>query len=401
MKVLCRYFILKYKSCLNAFVKSILGILIVFVLLITGVAVVSFGFQNEQILPKIKVGMVIPESESFIQKGMPFLSSMDSIESICEFHYMEENEAREGLEMGDLQVVIILPVNFLKDVQNGTNTPAEILMTEDVTMSNEVFKEVLTAGISYLQIAESGVYATLDIAQGEKLKVKSSRIGYILPEYYLKALFDRMDIYEEVVISPFGEIDFSEYIVVMIFILTILLVGSDFSVLYEKNEKVVEQKLKQEGINSLLLTLTKICIIATSLWAIWVVCYLGICVISEVFSINILWWDFIDLGYAFLFCVSVGAFFHFVYELTQNPAQGSILLLFFNIGMVLCSGIILPSAYLSDGAKLIGKYMPVSLWSEYIQNVLFDIVTVEQIVTLLIFIFIEILAGAVIVWKNI
>ena len=36
-----------------------------------------------------------------------------------------------------------------------------------------------------------------------------------------------------------------------------------------------------------------------------------------------------------------------------------------------------------------------------IQNVLFDVVTMEQIGMLLMFIFIEILVGAVIVWKNI
>lgn len=401
MKIISRYFILEYKNCLKAIAKSVAGMFFVFFLLSIGIVACSMGIQKEQILPKLKVAMVVSEDERILNMAVQFAASLDSVESICEFCYMEEADARKGLETGDLQAVIILPVNFYEDIDNGINTPAEIILSNKDEVNSEVFGELLRSGVSYLQTAEAGVYAALDETKGETIQMERSKIGNFLAECYARTLFDRMNVFEEKVVSPLGTIDYSQYIVITILLVILLAAGSNFSVLYQEKEKAVEQKLKGYGMNCIIFSMVKVLIMATCLWILWIFVYLGICILSAVFEMELLWWDASVIIFAYLGCVSIAAFFHLVYELSGNAAQGAILLLFINIGMVLCSGIIVPTAYLSEGAAALGKFMPVSFWSNYMQKLLFDVVQTEEIGILILITGIEMSAGAFAVWKNV
>ena len=400
MNIIGRYFILKYKCCIKHLLKSAVLTIIVFFLLLIGIVVVSFGIQRGQILPKVKVGMVIPESEGLIKKAVQFASSMDSIENICDFYYMEEAEAREKFETGELQVVVILPVNFYQDVYQGINTSPEILMAAKDDVSGDVFKELVISGVSYLQMGEAGVYTILDMASEEPILMDYSQVGDFVARYYVMELLDRMDIYEEKMISPLGEINYSEYIVVTFLLIILLIMGTNFSVLYQKNEKNVEQKLKAEGISCYTITLVKIMIMSCCLWLIWLLCYGGTWIFTSVAGSKIVSWNAMIFFYAFVLCVSIAGFFHLVYEAAQNTSHGAILLLFLNISMILCSGLIVPQAYLSETVEKIGNYTPTALWSHYLQIFLFNTMTIEIIGMVLMVIVLEIAAGVVIVWKN-
>lgn len=400
MKLVGRYFVLKLKSCIKAFGKSAAGLFFVVVLLIAGVLGISLGFQNQQILQKVKVAVVIPASETLINKGVQFLSAMDSIESICDFYYMEADEAKEALEDGDLQVVIVLPVNFYQDVYSGENTPAEILMAEGEQVRFQVFEELLTTGVSYLQISEAGVYAILDGSRGESTLMGRSKIGEFVAEKYITMLFDRMDMYEEKTVSSLGILDFGEYVLIMFLLFLLLLVGTNFSVLYKENEIAVERKLRAEGMGPLILSLTKVSIIAICLWGLWTIGYSGLCILSSILELEIIWWDIRCVLCGLLLSISIAAFYHLVYEISGNGTQGSILLLFVNIGMLLCSGSVLPSSYFHEAVAFLGKCTPVAVWNTYIQQFMFDRVTLELMIILIIVTVVEILIGAVVVWKE-
>lgn len=401
MKIIGRYFLLEYKKCWKAVVKSAFGMIFIFLFISIGVLVVSAGIQKEQLLPKLKVAIVVSEDERILNMALRFAESLDSVESICEFYYMDEEKARNGLKIEELQAVIILPVNFYEDIDNGLNTPAEIIVSKQNPVNSAVFSELLKAGISYLQIAEAGVYAALDAARDGTVQIQQSQIGNFLAEYYMRTLFDRMDIYEKKIISPFGEMDNAQYIVLTILLLLLLSTGSIFAVLYEQKEKAVEYKLKSYGVNGVILMLMKIFIIANCLCLLWGLCYAGSCMFSFAREWNILWWNTENLLWAYLLCVSIAAFFHMVYVWSDRAEHGAMLLLFLSIGMVLCSGMIVPSTYLSKEAEIFGAFLPVSFWSRYMQNMLFDTVQTEQIVKLVLYTGIEMVAGAVAVWKNV
>lgn len=400
MKLAGRYFLLKYKSCTKAFVKSAAFTIVVFSLLLIGVLAVSFSIQQNQVLPKIKIGAVIPESEGIIKKAVQFASSMNSVENTCEFYYLEESEARKGLETGDLQVVVILPVNFYQDVYQGINTPAEILMVQDDRVNTEVFEQLLTAAVSYLQTSEAGVYAVLDKARTEQTKMKYSNIGDFVAKNFVITLFDRMDLYDRKIISPLGKLDYPQYITVTFMVLVLLITGSNFSVLYQKSEKIVEQKLKSEGVTAVIHTLIKVMIMAVSLWAIWFLCYIGVCLVSKNRDLGVLWWDFFTPLYGFLVCICIAGFFHLVYELSGNGTFGALVLLFLNVGMVICSGLIIPQAYLSETVQQLGSVMPLTLWSDFIESFLFDTVSLGQVGGIIFVSMMEVAAGAVVAWKR-
>ena len=62
---------------------------------------------GEEALERIKAGVVLPADDKVAKQAMDMLSSMDSVESICDFLYMDEEEGRKRLEEGELSAHIM------------------------------------------------------------------------------------------------------------------------------------------------------------------------------------------------------------------------------------------------------------------------------------------------------
>ena len=97
--------------------------------------------------------------------------------------------------------MIILPANFYEDIEYGTNTPAKIYVLNQNELESKLFQEVLIDGVSLLQTAESGIYATCENTKGYGLKMKRGRVGYYLTKLYVKEMFNRTLVFTENVIS--------------------------------------------------------------------------------------------------------------------------------------------------------------------------------------------------------
>ena len=82
-------------------------------------------------------------------------------------------------------------------------------------------------------------------------------------------------------------------------------------------------------------------------------------------------------------CVNFGAYFHLLYSVAEKGIQGGVLLLVINLLMVLCSGLLLPTAYLPKWIVEAGKIMPLTYWQEYGLELLFGNVQMSETALLL------------------
>jgi len=109
--------------------------------------------------------MVIDEKDENVKLITKVVSAMESVASICEFVYVGEEEAKELLAADELQAAIILPENFYEDVDSGYNTPVTVYVSENASLNQKVFQELLTDGVSLLRTSEAGVYSMLSVGR--------------------------------------------------------------------------------------------------------------------------------------------------------------------------------------------------------------------------------------------
>lgn len=306
-------------------------------------------------LSLIKVGVVVPEDEVTTKYVTDFISSMDSVKSICSFEYLDENEAIERFNNKTLEAAVVLPSGFYHDVQTGINPPATIYFPKDSTMTQRLFRELILSGVSFLQTAEASVYSAIDTSLIYGSIVSPADIGNSLALEYVDIVFSRDKIYESSFVSIFDELGQKEFYFYGGMLILLMFSGICFNRMYERNNKAVDSKLKVEGLGAVKLGLIKILIMTpiVYLWAVIILLVgLGIGVEVKIGS----------FGGAFLVALTMSLYFHLIFALTKDSKWGIVVLCIFNILGALISGLIVPIAFLAPWTKILGEYLPMRWW---------------------------------------
>ena len=128
------YILLQWKRSFKLIVRAVV-ILMSVAMCILGVLFCVNKIFRANALSLIKVGVVVPEDEITTKYVTDFISSMDSVKSICSFEYLSEEEAIEGFTKKTLEAAIVLPSGFYHDVQTGVNPPAIIYFPKNPTLA--------------------------------------------------------------------------------------------------------------------------------------------------------------------------------------------------------------------------------------------------------------------------
>ncbi len=400
MKILFTYFILEYKKSIKVLGKSMISIMLMLILLVSGVAAVSYITLQSQVFQKINVAIVIPDEEKELRVITQFASAMDSVRSICEFRYMDSGEAWQEMQSGEVQAIIEFPANFYEDVYVGNNTPANIYFPEQSPLNVIVFRELLTTAVSYLQTSEAGVYASLSVAGSDQTQMAYKEIGDYVASLYYKEIIRRGAIFENEVLSPIGTVNYDQYYFSALVLLVLLMSGLNCGGLYKKNNKSVDQKLKIYGLGRWKVSFVKILVMTLTMWLVGIVLYIAGCGMTSILNYNFMHLDGRVILGLFLLCASIASYFHAIYAVTDNSLQGSVMLLIVNIIMIVCSGLLIPTAYFPDAVKSIGNFLPLNLWNRYHINLIFGEIRIKEIIQVFGLMITGTGIGAVSLWKD-
>ena len=400
MKIFFTYLYMELKKSFRILRKTVLFSFVGIVLLFVGIIVMESGLREKQSLELIDVAIIIPEEENLIQMGAQYLSSMDSIESICNFIYTDENSALEKLQNNEVQAVIVFPENFYEDVYHGVNTPAVVYFSKESDLNVQLFSELISDGITMLQISEAGVYSVLDVTKEDRPAMKRSKIGDYVADKYIAAILGRGKIFDTYVTSPYGKVDYSEYYYAAFLLITILICSINMGILYKKEENVISDKLRIHGLNSIKMSAIKIFTMSIQIWLIVAVVYFISCVISEKLEINLLYFE----GYTLLgfipLCLAVATYIHAIYSLCGDGYQGTTVLLTTNVIMVICAGIVIPITYLPDFFEGLSKIMPAYYWNQICQKIVFSEINGMDVIIWIAGIIFWLGIGVIGTWRN-
>ncbi len=400
MNMLANYFLLEGKRSLIFLKKSILSMTCVVLSFAAIVLVVCHFMLQTTLFPKIEVGVVMNEEDEIMELAANYISDMESVDSVCNFHYVDYEEGEEMLAEGELEVVIVLPDTLYDDLNSLENASATILLPENESMGVRMFSQILSSGIGLLHVGEAGVKASYTVSSGENMLITRSELGNFLAARYASHALDRMDTFEELVISPTGIMSIVQFYFLCMLLCLCMVCGLNFSYLYETKQKAMQNKLCIEGVGKVQQSFVKILIMSIYLFGLQLGLYgLGIFV-SNIAELYFVEFSIGAVPIMLLLSVAISVHFHMIYVLARDERQGALLLLVTSILMIVCAGLLVPQAYLPEIAQYIGVFTPLYSWSMIGQQMLFGELSLFAMWLMSAWIVAEILIGVYVSWKN-
>ena len=400
MKTWIAFFIVECKRTGKTLLKSIGSYCAC--LLLTAVLVAAFSeiMQNAQVFQKVNIGIAIPEGESISRLATQYISSMDSVRSVCDFYYLDEQEAVEQLKQGTLQAVVVLPEGFYHDVQVGINPPAQIYFPKDVAQNTQVFEELVTAGVSFLQTAEAGVYAGLDTASYYGIELQGAGLGDTIAYLFVNQMLKRDSVYSARMLSSMGNLSVAEYYYAAGLVILLMMCGIQFGFLYGKRNRSVEDKLKIRGVGSIRQSVVKILVMTEFLYVTGLLYYFaGIGIASWtktyfVFYQGTTWYALL------LLCLGIAIYFHVLYELSGSSSQAAVFVFAVNVITISGAGVLIPEAYLGKGIAGISRFLHMKYWNVYAAGMLEGEISKESVAGTVFFLLMGMAAGGFLSWRN-
>lgn len=400
MKTWIAFFIVECKRTWKTLLKSIGSFCAC--LLLTAVLVAAFSaiMQNAQVFQKVNIGIAIPEGESISRLATQYISSMDSVRSVCDFYYLDEQEAVEQLKQGTLQAVVLLPEGFYHDVQVGINPPAQIYFPKDAAQNTQVFEELVTAGVSFLQTAEAGVYAALDTASYYGIELQGAGLGDTIAYLFVNQMLKRDSVYSARMLSPMGNLSVAEYYYAAGLVILLMMCGIQFGFLYGKRNRSVEDKLKIRGVGSIRQSVVKILVMTEFLYVTGLLYYfagIGIAGWTKtyfVFFQRTTWYALL------LLCLGIAIYFHVLYELSGSSSQAAVFVFAVNVITISGAGVLIPEAYLGKEIAGISRFLPMKYWNVYAAGMLEGEISKDSVAGTVFFLLMGMAAGGFLSWRN-
>lgn len=400
MKTWIAFFIVECKRTGKTLLKSIGSFCAC--LLLTAVLVAAFSaiMQNAQVFQKVNIGIAIPEGESISRLATQYISSMDSVRSVCDFYYLDEQEAVEQLKQGTLQAVVLLPEGFYHDVQVGINPPAQIYFPKDAAQNTQVFEELVTAGVSFLQTAEAGVYAALDTASYYGVELQGAGLGDTIAYLFAHQMLKRDSVYSAKMLSTMGNLSVAEYYYAAGLVILLMICGIQFGFLYGKRNRSVEDKLKIRGVGSIRQSVVKILVMTEFLYVTGLLYYfagIGVAGWTKtyfVFYQGTTWYALL------LLCLGIAIYFQVLYELSGSSSQAAVFVFAVNVITIIGAGVLIPEAYLGKEIAGISHFLPMKYWNVYAARMLEGEISKDSVAGTVFFLLMGMAAGGFLSWRN-
>lgn len=400
MKTWIAFFIVECKRTGKTLLKSIGSFCAC--LLLTAVLVAAFSaiMQNAQVFQKVNIGIAIPEGESISRLATQYISSMDSVRSVCDFYYLDEQESVEQLKQGTLQAVVVLPEGFYHDVQVGINPPAQIYFPKDAAQNTQVFEELVTAGVSFLQTAEAGVYAALDTASYYGIELQGAGLGDTIAYLFVNQMLKRDSVYSARMLSTMGNLSVAEYYYAAGLVILLMMCGIQFGFLYGRRNRSVEDKLKIRGVGSLRQSVVKILVMTEFLYVTGLLYYfagIGVAGWTKtyfVFYQGTTWYALL------LLCLGIAIYFQVLYELSGSSSQAAVFVFAVNVITIIEGGVLIPEAYLGKEIAGISRFLPMKYWNVYAAGMLEGEISKDSVAGTVFFLLMGMAAGGFLSWRN-
>lgn len=352
-------------------------------------------------LKPIGIAVVVPGKEDqATRRIMQYISSMESMRQVCKVQFLEEEkEAVESLQQGELQAVILFPEQFYQDIYDGKKTILKILYPRDSSLNIRLFQELLYDGVSMVRTSEAGVYAAMDAAREIPCEVGIGETGDLVAYSYGRLILKRGRLFSGILLSAAGDVDYSRYYFTGLFLMILLLIGMCFGNLYKQHSRCLEQKLRIQGVGCIEVSISRILVMWVHLWFTGILIYSVGCICSRISDFQPVFWNGTAVAFLGIPTLSIAVHHHMIYAVA-GKSGGPLFLFLTDLLMMLCSGLVIPVAYLPSYVAAVSGILPLTWWYGLCLQIFYGTVTGTRIVWMVLLILVEAGIGTWGLWKK-
>lgn len=349
------YMKLQLKRTCKTIPSFLAGAIVLAALLGTIALSASKVIYGEAVTGRISVGVVLPEEDEVASLALSMLSSMDSVKSVCDFVYLEADEGRSRLSNGDLNVLMVVPEGFVKDIMQGVNTPVTVVLPENAGMETMIFKELADAGAKTLSVAQAGIYGADEFCMIHGLVDSIPEVESALNRLYMKYALPREDYFRNYQVSAAGDVTMIQYYGISAMVLLLLFCGIPASSVVKPDSLILQQKLKLIGVGRKTMVFSRMVSVA---FLMMLILALAGGILSAMEWIQISWWQ---AGWAIFICFAAASLVVLAYEAAGSQMAGVMLVFLSSVVMMFLSGGFIPMVFLPQGFAEISAFLP-STW---------------------------------------
>lgn len=319
---------------------------------------IAYSLEDENQMTKMIVGM---------------LTGSDSISSVCNFIQTTEKESRELLENNQIMAAITIPAGFMDSLMSGKNYSIQISLPVRLSIYSIILVELSKSVETILDSAQAGVYTLYDFYKEQSVLQYEKEANLALNSIYLTKALGRSSTFQSFTVSATGSIPVTEYYICAGVVILMLMLGTTFIHSIQSNSRIMNLKLRQAGIGTQHIALSKVISVAI---ALFILLFGFILVLFLLNGLNILSLTFhlpAALFNTAAACLCAAGVIVFIISLSGGGRTGGMLLLFLS-ATVMCfiSGCFVPELFLPDILKEISDYLPsthmLRLMTDIIQN---------------------------------
>lgn len=361
MRTYMIYLLLTGKRLLRQLPYFLAGLAVM--VLLVGMAAFSASkvLYGETSLKKIEVGVVLPEDDALSEKITKMIASLDSVESLCDFSYLEHDEAFQKMKSGELQAVFEVPSGMARGILDGTNQPATIWFPDESGLEGAVFRELAESGSSMLGTSQAAIYAADEYLNLQGVPEQISVSEQDLNRIFLKYAMNREALFRKKTVSAAGNVSTAVFYGISGIVFLMILTGIPAAPFLAPQTEALEQGLRRIGIRRWYPLFCKCLCMTLLLMAVTAGGY---------------GWA-VKKGYALagreelaawgLTCAAVSAWILLFYEVCRSSAAAILTLFAVNVVFLFLAGGIIPSVFLPELVQKVGNMTVTALWMDGIR----------------------------------
>ncbi|MBO6298620.1 MAG: ABC transporter permease [Lachnospiraceae bacterium] len=354
MRIYLRLFRLELKKNLRMLPFVFLSAVAAALFLSLFIRLLSNSLYEEGSLARARVAIVTSDAEDeYMQMALRYLTNMNSTSLALDFEIMEKEKAMRALQKHDVIAVMLFPDDVVNGIMWGRNDPIEIRFSDTDALSSVFLSELTRSGALMLSAAQADTYSATDL-------------------YYQLGVQDSLyDAYNDIDMMNFSYVLSREKLftasetlpVFLSYIASALLLFLFFS----STAFAPALRMEDRAFTDLLFSGKALSAgyLAVRFLANWLVMFLfsAVCCIAASLvpelpfdlSVSV---DAQTLLQLLLISGVLSAFALFLHQASGSAPVSVLLQLTLSVGMLFCSGGILPAAFLPSGLLRVGTLLP-------------------------------------------
>ena len=232
----------------------------------------------------IGIGYYLPEDgkEEMNNMGIGMLQNMESMKTTATLIQVDTiEEGYELLKREDILYFIIVPEKFISSIMNGTNTPLEIIVWDNSTITSYIANEMFISYAKYLGLAQSAVYSTIDAAYNHDLtKEERNSIRTMVNLTFLDRSLNKDSFFDIIDSSSEGKANLLQHYLASAVMLSLMFMSFVFMPHLQGYNSSMQTKLSTVGIGQLQIFISGWISSVAGLYLSFIPCFIGISLIA-------------------------------------------------------------------------------------------------------------------------